>query len=117
MSFEEDAFVLHNKVISAAVHLTIHSLLKPFQVRAFAGWPGTRAKLLVFDKENGNQSVLELKIITTSVCSQNKTNGGGSDDISFRNGALIIPCAGSTELEVCSGYTSIMSSYCVTIAH
>ncbi|PKI58040.1 hypothetical protein CRG98_021533 [Punica granatum] len=82
LSFDQEASVVHNKV------------------RAFAGWPGTRAKLLVFDKENGIQNVLELKLITTRVCNQIKSDAGGSDEISIHNGALIVPCGGRTQLEV-----------------
>ncbi|KAK4758418.1 hypothetical protein SAY87_019719 [Trapa incisa] len=82
LCFDVEAPVLHNKV------------------RAFAGWPGTRAKLFMFDKKTSNHSVLELKIITTRASGQTKTSAGGADDVSFRNNALIIPCGGRTELEV-----------------
>ncbi|KAF5762416.1 putative formyl transferase [Helianthus annuus] len=45
LSFDEEASVLHNKV------------------RAFAGWPGTRARILVIDEKSDKRSKLELKSI------------------------------------------------------
>lgn len=80
LSFDEEAVVLHNKV------------------RAFAGWPGTRAKMAVVDDRNGQQSIVELKIITTRVCSNIQTNE--VDGITFKKGALIVPCGECTALEV-----------------
>ncbi|KAK7265970.1 hypothetical protein RIF29_18607 [Crotalaria pallida] len=80
--FDQEASVLHNKV------------------RAFSGWPGTRAKVLVVEK-NGQQKTLEIKIITTrfriheSVHSNEEAN-----DISFVEGALAFPCGRGTTLEV-----------------
>ncbi|KAF8026644.1 hypothetical protein BT93_F3201 [Corymbia citriodora subsp. variegata] len=82
LCFNEEAVTLHNKV------------------RAFAGWPGTRAKFAVMDKENGKQNVIELKIITTRVCSEIRSEGGEVDGLSFANGALLVPCGGGTVLEV-----------------
>ncbi|KAM5558189.1 methionyl-tRNA formyltransferase [Rosa sericea] len=82
LSFDQEAVVLHNKV------------------RAFAGWPGTRAKVVVVDNKNGHRNILELKIITTKVCSQSNIHVNQADDISFRKGALVFPCGGSTSLEV-----------------
>ncbi|KAB1211272.1 Methionyl-tRNA formyltransferase [Morella rubra] len=82
LSFDEEALVLHNKV------------------RAFAGWPGTRAKILVVDKKDGQHKILELKIITTRVCSHNTIAGNGVDEITFAKGALAFPCGGCTALEV-----------------
>ncbi|KAI9085644.1 hypothetical protein K1719_032487 [Acacia pycnantha] len=38
---------------------------RQLQVRSFAGWPGTRTKVLV--EKNGEQKTMELKIITTRV--------------------------------------------------
>ncbi|KAK3426183.1 hypothetical protein EUGRSUZ_F02693 [Eucalyptus grandis] len=82
LCFNEEAVALHNKV------------------RAFAGWPGTRAKFALMDKENGQQNVIELKIITTRVCSEIRGEGGEVDGISFAKGALLVPCGGGTVLEV-----------------
>ncbi|KAJ4706962.1 putative Methionyl-tRNA formyltransferase [Melia azedarach] len=79
LSFAQEAIVLHNKV------------------RAFAGWPGTRAKMAVID-DNGHESTIELKIITTRVCSNVPANEVNS--ITFRKGAVVVPCGGSTALEV-----------------
>ncbi|KAL5721988.1 methionyl-tRNA formyltransferase [Ranunculus cassubicifolius] len=79
LSFDQVAIVLHNKV------------------RAFAGWPGTRAKVRVLDSDNGEESILELKIITTRV---GNTSNVESDDVSFVGGALVIPCGGNSTLEV-----------------
>jgi len=53
------------------------------------------------DKENGQQNVIELKIITTRVCSEIRGEGGEVDGISFAKGALLVPCGGGTVLEVC----------------
>ncbi|KAL4602009.1 hypothetical protein ACB092_10G022800 [Castanea dentata] len=80
--FDKEALVLHNKV------------------RAFAGWPGTRAKVVVIDNKNGHHNILELKIITTRVCNHNNVQGNEVDDITFVKDALAFPCAGCTTLEV-----------------
>ncbi|KAL9427744.1 hypothetical protein AB3S75_029845 [Citrus x aurantiifolia] len=80
LSFDEEAVVLHNKV------------------RAFAGWPGTRAKMAVVDDRNGQQSIVELKIITTRVCPNIQTNE--VDGITFKKDALVVPCGECTALEV-----------------
>ncbi|KAJ0962744.1 hypothetical protein J5N97_027866 [Dioscorea zingiberensis] len=79
LSFDQDAKILHNKV------------------RAFAGWPGTRARIQVIDS-SGNPNVLEIKIITTRVsgaCERKEV-----DEITFVGGALVFPCAGQSALEV-----------------
>ncbi|CAN0897437.1 Methionyl-tRNA formyltransferase [Linum grandiflorum] len=81
LSFDQEATILHNKV------------------RAFAGWPGTRAKVVVIDTTNGQEETLDLKVITTRVSSSHHTNEE-EDDIGFANGALVFPCARSTRLEV-----------------
>nr|AKF43279.1 protein pigment defective 194 [Hypseocharis bilobata] len=82
LSFDQEALVLHNKV------------------RAFAGWPGTRAKIAVFDETNGQREILELKIITTRVSNRGNIQRNEDDDITFIKGALVIPCGGCSELEV-----------------
>ncbi|KAJ8759412.1 hypothetical protein K2173_006932 [Erythroxylum novogranatense] len=81
LSFDQEALVLHNKV------------------RAFAGWPGTRAKVLLIDSK-GNQSELELKIITTRVLLLGVPQDNEVDEITFYRGALVFPCGRSTALEV-----------------
>lgn len=80
LSFSEEAHVLHNKV------------------RAFAGWPGTRARIEVIDG-NGRIDILDLKIITTRVL-RNVNLHRVKDDITFEGDALVFPCAGSSALEV-----------------
>ncbi|XP_057524550.1 uncharacterized protein LOC130804206 [Amaranthus tricolor] len=82
LSFDQEATILHNKV------------------RAFAGWPGTRAKFQVVDAENDQKNILDLKIITTKVSSNSGVQNAESDYAAFKNGALIITCAGGTVLEV-----------------
>nr|AKF43275.1 protein pigment defective 194 [Francoa sonchifolia] len=82
LSFDEEASVLHNKV------------------RAFAGWPGTRAKVAVVDETTDQHSTLELKIITTRIYGNSNVQGNKSDEITFVKGALIVPCGGRTALEV-----------------
>ncbi|KAF4377424.1 hypothetical protein G4B88_026377 [Cannabis sativa] len=82
LSFDQDAVVLHNKV------------------RAFAGWPGTRAKIVLVDEGDGQCKELELKIITTRVCSRSNFERNEADDITFVKGGLIFPCGGCTSLEV-----------------
>ncbi|XP_057972320.1 uncharacterized protein LOC131160541 [Malania oleifera] len=82
LSFDDDALVLHNKV------------------RAFAGWPGTRARVQVFDGKNGQPNVLELKIITTRVCNDKNARGNEVDDVTFNKVALVFPCGRCTALEV-----------------
>ncbi|XP_021741001.1 uncharacterized protein LOC110707292 [Chenopodium quinoa] len=79
LSFDQDATVLHNKV------------------RAFAGWPGTRARFLVVDAAHAQENVLELKIISTKV---SNAQNAEADYVAFRNGALIFTCGGGTALEV-----------------
>ncbi|GAA0148646.1 RNA processing factor [Lithospermum erythrorhizon] len=82
LSFDEEAKILHNKV------------------RAFAGWPGTRAKVRVFDPKSGQHSILELKIITTRVFGGNVAQGAEADDVLFSKGSLVFPCGEGTSLEV-----------------
>ncbi|KAL2335774.1 hypothetical protein Fmac_016987 [Flemingia macrophylla] len=67
-------------------------------VRAFSGWPGTRARVLVAEK-NGQQKTLEIKIITTRVRSQS-VQFDEADDVAFVDGALVFPCGRGTTLEV-----------------
>ncbi|KAK1268423.1 hypothetical protein QJS04_geneDACA017637 [Acorus gramineus] len=80
LSFEQEALTLHNKV------------------RAFAGWPGTRTKVQVLD-ENGQCDIVEFKVITTRVFDP-VSIGDGKDDITYAAGALVVPCAGHTALEI-----------------
>ncbi|KAK4416438.1 Methionyl-tRNA formyltransferase [Sesamum alatum] len=82
LSFDQDARILHNKV------------------RAFAGWPGTRAKVSVLDPKGGQHNIIELKIISTRVYGNNEIQSGQMDDILFAKGSLIFPCGGGTALEV-----------------
>ncbi|CAF2062723.1 hypothetical protein Bca4012_101118 [Brassica carinata] len=82
LSFDQEAFVLHNKV------------------RAFAGWPGTRAKVLVLDDKSGQQNEVELKVITTRICQSTEVLNGEQDCVTFKKGSLVFPCGGGTALEV-----------------
>ncbi|CAL9012870.1 unnamed protein product [Prunus brigantina] len=82
LSFDEEAPVLHNKV------------------RAFAGWPGTRAKVVIVDNKSGQDKITELKIITTKVCSLSNIQVNQADEITFIKPALVFPCGGGTALEV-----------------
>ncbi|PHU27151.1 hypothetical protein BC332_05483 [Capsicum chinense] len=82
LSFEEDAHVLHNKV------------------RAFAGWPGTRARLKVIDPSTGESSIIELKIITTRVYGGIRSQDIEANEVLCTKGSLVIPCGGGTALEV-----------------
>ncbi|KAK7381319.1 hypothetical protein VNO78_33928 [Psophocarpus tetragonolobus] len=79
--FDQEASVLHNKV------------------RAFSGWPGTKARVLVVEK-SGQQKTLEIKIITTRVCSHENVQFDEADDVVFIDGALVFPCGRGTTLEV-----------------
>ncbi|MED6128567.1 hypothetical protein PIB30_099186 [Stylosanthes scabra] len=79
--FDQEASVLHNKV------------------RAFSGWPGTRAKVQVVEK-NGEQKTLDMKIITTRIRSHESVLFNEADDIAFVEGALVFPCGKGTILEV-----------------
>ncbi|KAK6913574.1 Formyl transferase, C-terminal [Dillenia turbinata] len=78
ITFEEEASVIHNKV------------------RAFAGWPGTRTKVCVVDAKRNQPVILELKIITTRVCSEPVFG----NDVTLKENALVFPCGGHTALEV-----------------
>ncbi|XP_023761563.1 uncharacterized protein LOC111909994 [Lactuca sativa] len=80
LCFDQEALTLHNKV------------------RAFAGWPGTRAKIVVIDEKNDKRSELDLKIITSRV--YNDAQVSKDDDVAFIKGSMIIPCGGGTALEV-----------------
>ncbi|XP_010316070.1 uncharacterized protein [Solanum lycopersicum] len=82
LSFDDDAQVLHNKV------------------RAFAGWPGTRARLKVIDPNNGESSIIELKIITTRIYGGINSQDIEANDVLFTKSSLVIPCGGGTALEV-----------------
>ncbi|CAN4083144.1 unnamed protein product [Withania somnifera] len=82
LSFDEDAQVLHNKV------------------RAFAGWPGTRARLKVIDPSSGESNIVELKIITTRIYGGIRSQDIEANDVLFTKGLLVIPCGGGTALEV-----------------
>lgn len=82
LSFDQEASVLHNKV------------------RAFAGWPGTRAKVAIVDDENGRRNIVDLKIITTRVCDHSIVQGDEADDITYVKDSLVFPCGRSTALEV-----------------
>ncbi|KFK23577.1 hypothetical protein AALP_AAs59509U000100 [Arabis alpina] len=82
LSFDQEAYVLHNKV------------------RALAGWPGTRTKVVVLDDKSSQQNVLELKIITTRVCQDMELQAGEQDYVIFKKGSLVFPCGGGTALEV-----------------
>lgn len=53
------------------------------------------------DRENFQQNVVELKIITTRVCSEIRSEVSEGDGISFARGALLVHCGGGTALEVC----------------
>ncbi|CAN1351585.1 Methionyl-tRNA formyltransferase [Linum perenne] len=79
LSFDQEATILHNKV------------------RAFAGWPGTRARVAVIDPQSGQEETLDLKIITTRVSPRTIEE---EEDIGFTHGALVFPCARATGLEV-----------------
>ncbi|KAG0455124.1 hypothetical protein HPP92_024130 [Vanilla planifolia] len=81
VSFDKDAKQIHDKV------------------RAFAGWPGTRTTLRLIDCE-GNPNPLDVKIVTTRVYTKTINIKGDENDIVFVGGSLLIPCAGSTWLEV-----------------
>ncbi|KAL6993973.1 methionyl-tRNA formyltransferase [Sarracenia purpurea var. burkii] len=82
LSFDQEAIILHNKV------------------RAFAGWPGTRARVAVVDHKSGQRNNLELKILTTRVCNSHNIQGSEVDDVTFSKGSLVFPCGRSTALEV-----------------
>ncbi|KAK6152849.1 hypothetical protein DH2020_012488 [Rehmannia glutinosa] len=82
LSFDQKAIVLHNKV------------------RAFAGWPGTRAKVSVIDPKSGQHNIVELKIITTRVYGNSEIQSGETDDVFFEKGSLVFSCGGGTALEV-----------------
>ncbi|KAK9066941.1 hypothetical protein SSX86_014265 [Deinandra increscens subsp. villosa] len=81
LSFDQKALTVHNKV------------------RAFAGWPGTRARILVTDENSDKCSELELKVITARVYYGN-VQSSEYDEVIFRKGSLIIPCGQHTALEV-----------------
>lgn len=58
-------------------------------------------------EKNGEQKILELKIITTRVHIHKSVQPSEADDITFVKDALVFPCARDTALEVCSVLFSI----------
>ncbi|XP_051225488.1 uncharacterized protein [Lolium perenne] len=80
LTFDEEAKLLHNKV------------------RAFAGWPRTRAKLQLMN-QNGETEALDIKVISTKV-STSCDQTGDENEVLFSGNSLLIPCNGSTWLEV-----------------
>ncbi|KAI8541920.1 hypothetical protein RHMOL_Rhmol08G0098000 [Rhododendron molle] len=82
LSFDQEARVLHNKV------------------RAFAGWPGTRARVAIVDNKSGQHKSLEIKIITTRVSSCDHILGNEGGNVTMHRGALVFPCGSRTALEV-----------------
>ncbi|PHT56811.1 hypothetical protein CQW23_05297 [Capsicum baccatum] len=69
-------------------------------VRAFAGWPGTRARLKVIDPSTGESSIIELKIITTRVYGGIRSQDIEANEVLYTKGSLVIPCGVGTALEV-----------------
>ncbi|KAF7134318.1 hypothetical protein RHSIM_Rhsim08G0085000 [Rhododendron simsii] len=82
LSFDQEARVLHNKV------------------RAFAGWPGTRARVAIVENKSGQHKILEIKIITTRVSSCDHILGNEGGNVTMHKGALVFPCGSRTALEV-----------------
>ncbi|KAI5684349.1 hypothetical protein M9H77_05577 [Catharanthus roseus] len=82
LSFDQDANSLHNKV------------------RAFAGWPGTRARVMIIDTDKGQSKTTELKIITTRLYAGTRPQDVEADHVLFMKGSLVFPCGGNTALEV-----------------
>ncbi|EPS61064.1 hypothetical protein M569_13737 [Genlisea aurea] len=85
LSFDQEARILHNKVP---------------HVRAFAGWPGTRSKLSLFDDVSGEMNDVDLKVVTTRVCGDGDVLSRRRDEIFFEKDSLVIPCGNGTALEV-----------------
>ncbi|KAH9327975.1 hypothetical protein KI387_000083, partial [Taxus chinensis] len=82
LCFDQSALMLHNKV------------------RAFAGWPGTRTKVEIYNDTTNEHETVELKIVTTKVGSKDCHNMNiSSKDILFEGGALIFFCGGGSKLE------------------
>ncbi|KAK9143007.1 hypothetical protein Syun_012407 [Stephania yunnanensis] len=69
-------------------------------VRAFAGWPGSRAKVCITDPNNGHDNILDLKIMTTRASNHDSVDHEIRDYVTFVNGALVFPCGGRSALEV-----------------
>ncbi|KXZ47585.1 hypothetical protein GPECTOR_34g744 [Gonium pectorale] len=82
------------------------------RVRAFAGWPGTSARLLLRDEATGAAEPLEIKVVATrlprggasaaaaAAAPAAAAGGGGGVELSFSGDALLVPCAGGSVLEV-----------------
>lgn len=80
LSFDQEARSIHNKV------------------RAFAGWPGTRARIQAISS-SGDTINMEIKIITSRI-GEKVYEQSDRNDIIFSDGALVFPCAGQSWLEV-----------------
>ncbi|KAL2603239.1 hypothetical protein R1flu_008804 [Riccia fluitans] len=85
LNFDEPAEILHNKV------------------RAFAEWPGTRARFLLCSSSGETQSI-ELKVVTTLVNSLSAESLPSGGEVSLVRDALVVPCgregADCTYLEI-----------------
>lgn len=67
------------------------------QVRAFSGWPGSRATFVVRDLDKSKEEKLEVKILKTRVGSSSKSQEG---DLSLDKDCLSVKCAEGSILEV-----------------
>ncbi|GMH35325.1 hypothetical protein BSKO_03193 [Bryopsis sp. KO-2023] len=67
------------------------------KVRAFAGWPGTRARFVLHDPSQEKEEEIEMKIMTSRVGGVEDLDGG---DIGFVGGNLVVRCADDSALEI-----------------
>eukprot|EP00898_Chlorokybus_atmophyticus_P005595 jgi/Chlat1/6036/Chrsp4S06329 len=71
------------------------------KVRAFAGWPGTRAHFAI-EKEDGSQELIELKIVATRVADENESEQCRSKgkEVTIMYEELQVVCGDGSVLQV-----------------
>ena len=69
------------------------------KVRAFAGWPGTKATIKIQAKDEIEAKEVVLKIVTTRVSTDGDANAA-KGEVQVTKSALRVPCAGGEWLEL-----------------
>lgn len=67
------------------------------KVRAFSGWPGSRAIFVSKDLDKGKEEKLDVKILKTRVGS---TLGAQEEDLDWGKDCMCVKCSGGSVLEV-----------------
>lgn len=74
------------------------------QVRAFAGWPGTKATFYIRSDSTGESEAVTLKVITTRVIEGEGVSGSGeADEVKLTKTGMHVMCGDGSILEVRNG--------------